>query len=91
MTTTFPQPTAQDGDQDATQVDEPRIFDKKSNNSNRLWALKEKIKDLTEQVTAQVVLYCEEPRSAKEIMDILGLKHWKTFRSNYLQPLLDDG
>ena len=24
-------------------------------------------------------------------MDILGLKHWKTFRSNYLQPLLDDG
>ena len=24
-------------------------------------------------------------------MRVLGLKHWKTFRSNYLQPLLDDG
>ena len=24
-------------------------------------------------------------------MGILDLKHWKTFRSNYLQPLLDDG
>lgn len=95
VTTTFPRPTAQDGDQDAAQVDEPRVFDKKSNNSNRLRALKEKMKDLSEQVTAevtaQVVLYCEKPRSAKELMDILGLKHWKTFQSNYLQPLLDDG
>ena len=103
VTTTFLRPTAQDGDQDATQVNEPRIFDKKSNSRKRLRALKEKIKDFTAQVTAQVtaqetaqvtaqvVLYCEEPRSAKEIMDILGLKHWKTFRSNYLQPLLDDG
>ena len=99
VTTTFPRPTAQDGDQDAAQVDDPRVFDKKSDNSNRLRALKEKMKDLSEQVTAQVtaevtaqvVLYCEKPRSAKELMGILGLKHWKTFQSNYLQPLLDDG
>ena len=24
-------------------------------------------------------------------MALLGLKHWKTFRGNYLQPLLDSG
>ncbi len=41
------------------------------------------------QVAAQVGIYCQEPRTAKEIMAELELKHWKTFQENYLQPLLD--
>jgi len=39
---------------------------------------------MTAQVTAQVAAFCRVPRSAKEIMAELGLKHWKTFQSNYL-------
>jgi ATP-dependent DNA helicase RecG len=46
---------------------------------------------VTAQVTAQVVEYCEAPRSAREIMALLGLKHWKTFQANYLIPLLHAG
>ncbi len=40
------------------------------------------------QVAAQVALFCREPRSAREIMDHLELKHWKTFQGNYLNPLI---
>ncbi|MTW21819.1 AlbA family DNA-binding domain-containing protein [Allochromatium palmeri] len=55
--------------------------------------------DLTAQVTAQVTAevasrigaFCQEPRSAREIMEMLGLKHWKTFQANYLNPLLASG
>ena len=46
---------------------------------------------VTAQVTAQVVTFCQEAKSAKEIMAHLGLKHWKTFQSNYLLPLLRAG
>jgi len=45
----------------------------------------------TQQVTAQVGEFCREPRSSKEIMAMLKLKHWKTFQFNYLNPLLDIG
>ena len=41
------------------------------------------------QVTAQVAKFCMEPKSAKEIMALLGLRHWKSFQANYLQPLID--
>ncbi|MDE2814534.1 MAG: putative DNA binding domain-containing protein [Gemmatimonadota bacterium] len=44
---------------------------------------------VTAQVTAQVVWHCRVPRTAREIMTLLGLKHPKTFRTNYLQPLLN--
>jgi len=44
---------------------------------------------LTAQVTAQVLDFCREPRRASEIMEILKLKHWKTFQINYLNPLLE--
>ncbi len=47
--------------------------------------------EVTAQVTAQVVLFCRQPRTAKEIMAELGLRHWKTFQTNYLRPLLDAG
>ena len=52
------------------------------------------LEDLTAQVTAQVtapqvVWHCRVPRSAREIKTLLGLKHPKTFRTNYLQPLLN--
>lgn len=82
-------------EQVTAQVKTNKSFNEKSNDNNGLRILTKKTKDLTAQVTAQViaqvVLYCREPRATKEIMGILELKHWKTFRSNYLQPLLDDG
>jgi ATP-dependent DNA helicase RecG len=43
------------------------------------------------QVTAQVAAFCREPKSAKAIMAELGLRHWKTFQTNYLAPLLAMG
>jgi len=45
----------------------------------------------TAQATAQVVLYCQTPQAAREIMAHLGLSHWKTFQTNYLKPLLEAG
>ena len=95
VVTTFPRPSAQVEEQVTAQVKTNKSFNKKPNDNNDLQILTEKLKDLTAQVTAQViaqvVLYCREPRATKEIMGVLELKHWKTFRSNYLQPLLDDG
>jgi len=46
---------------------------------------------VTAQVAAQVMQFCREPRGAREIMAILDLKHWKTFQTNYLKPLLNIG
>lgn len=45
---------------------------------------------VTAQVVAQVALFCRAPRAAREIMQHLQLRHWKTFQANYLMPLLDD-
>ena len=36
----------------------------------------------------QVAVFCREPKPAKAIMAELGLKHWKTFQTNYLAPLM---
>ncbi len=46
---------------------------------------------VTAQVTAQVAAFCREPKPAKAIMAKLGLKHWKTFQTNYLAPLMAMG
>ncbi|MEW6076467.1 MAG: Fic family protein [Thermodesulfobacteriota bacterium] len=46
---------------------------------------------VTAQVAVQVLTFCQEPKPAKAIMAELGLKHWKTFQSNYLNPLLEQG
>jgi len=46
---------------------------------------------VTAQVAAQVGHLCREPRAAREIMQHLHLRHWKTFQANYLGPLLQDG
>ena len=35
--------------------------------------------------------YCKEPRDRDEMMKFLGIKHITTFRSDYLNPLLDEG
>jgi ATP-dependent DNA helicase RecG len=43
---------------------------------------------VTAQVAAQVALFCRDPKSAREIMEHLQLKHWKTFQENYLNPLI---
>ena len=57
--------------------------------------LASKLEDITAQVTAQVaaqvMLFCKEPRGAREIMGVVDLKHWKTFQVNYLRPLLESG
>lgn len=52
----------------------------------------------TAQKTAQkeerinaLLEYCKEPRSRDEMMEFLGIKHRTTFRSDYLNPLLEDG
>ncbi|MDD5723893.1 MAG: ATP-binding protein [Syntrophales bacterium] len=42
-------------------------------------------------VTAQVLNFCQEPRKSSEIMELIGLKHWKTFQTNYLKPLFQQG
>lgn len=44
---------------------------------------------VTAEVAAQVLAFCREPKPAKAIMAELRLKHWKTFQSNYLNPLLE--
>jgi len=46
---------------------------------------------VTAEVTAQVAAFCREPQPAKAIMAELGLKHWKTFQTNYLAPLMAMG
>jgi ATP-dependent DNA helicase RecG len=46
---------------------------------------------VTAQVTAQVLNFCQEPRKSSEIMELIGLKHWKIFQANYLKPLLRQG
>ncbi|MCP4551315.1 MAG: hypothetical protein GY834_04595 [Bacteroidetes bacterium] len=47
---------------------------------------KEEVEPVTAEVTAQVLEYCRIPRKATEIMELLKLKHWKTFQTNYLKP-----
>lgn len=49
------------------------------------------VEGLTAQVTAQVLSFCRTPRPASEIMDLLVLKHWKSFQKNYLRPMLEGG
>ncbi len=95
VTTIFQRPIEQSGAQDTAQAgrlmrNSPNIL-----KDNRLILLSHKLEQRAEQVTAQaiaqVIVFCEEPRAAREIMSVLGLKHWKTFQSNYLKPLLKSG
>ena len=44
-----------------------------------------------DQVTAQVLNFCQELRNSSELMGLIGFKHWKTFQANYLKPLLQQG
>lgn len=46
---------------------------------------------VTEQVAKQILEYCEQPRKASEIQDLIGLKHRATFLYNYLRPLQEKG
>ncbi len=45
---------------------------------------------VTRQVTGQVKIleFCEQPRTAKEIMKLLGLKNRESFYKNHLKPLI---
>lgn len=46
---------------------------------------------VTGQVGGQVLHFCQEPRKAGEIQELLGLRHRENFQNNYLKPLLDKG
>jgi len=45
---------------------------------------------VTGQVTGQdkILAFCKQPKTAKEIMHLLGLTHRESFYNNYLKPLL---
>lgn len=49
------------------------------------------IEQVTEQVAVRVLNYCSQPRRAREIQELVGLKSRETFRANYLRPLVDGG
>lgn len=47
---------------------------------------------VTGEVTEQELLeFCRTPRTTKEIMEFLGLKHREHFRASLLKPLLESG
>ena len=46
---------------------------------------------VTGQVAANVLSYCQEPRTAKEIQSLVSIRHRETFLENYLNPLLKKG
>lgn len=48
-------------------------------------------RQVTGQVTIQVLRFCEQPRKASEIQAIVGVKHRQTFRENYLNALIAKG
>lgn len=50
----------------------------------------QKIIQKEERINA-LLQYCKEPKNRKEMMEFLGIKHRTTFRSDYLNPLLNDG
>ena len=102
VTTTFRRPVTESeeeaGDRSAlsrhqvtAQVDRSLKEDPNTLSDNMLQILSGGLDDLTAQVTAQVVRHCRRPRFVNEIMEFLGLKHRKTFRVNYLQPLMEAG
>jgi len=43
---------------------------------------------VTAQAAAQAAFFCQQPKTARELMDHLELRHWKTFQANYLTPLI---
>lgn len=46
---------------------------------------------VTGQVAVRVLQFCEQPRKAGEIQQLLGVKHRQTFRENYPNVFLDKG
>ena len=98
VSTTFPRATAQVGnksiprqEQEIDQVERKAKVDPETLSNSTLQRVSNILEEVTAQVTAQVVWHCQVPRTAQEIMAMLRLKHLKTFRTNYLQPLLDAG
>lgn len=49
----------------------------------------EKTAQKEERINA-LLEYCKKPRDREEMMKFLGIKHRTTFRSDYLNPLLDE-
>jgi hypothetical protein len=49
------------------------------------------IGQVTRQVAAKVLQFCEQARKANEIQLLIGVKHRETFQDNYLRPLMAKG
>jgi len=98
VTTTFKRPTGQVEDQVGTKLalsrDQVRI-ERILNNSKALQSILKQFErdagQVTGQVAGQVLIHCEEPRTGREIQELLGVKHRETFLNNYLKPLLKSG
>ena len=39
----------------------------------------------------KIIIYCEEPKTAIQIMNYLGYKNIKRFRRDYIKPLVEKG
>jgi ATP-dependent DNA helicase RecG len=76
---------------ETAQVTAQAVSDFKKLQKNDLLNIEKVFPTVTAQVTAEVLIYCQIPRAAREIMAHLGLSHWKTFQTNYLKPLLEAG
>lgn len=58
---------------------------KKANKKNRTRKPNKK-----ENKLSLVLEYCIEPKSVKEIMEYIGIKHRPTFIYSYLNPLIEE-
>jgi ATP-dependent DNA helicase RecG len=74
---------------ETAQVDNERKINEIKTIEDFIGSLPALTAQITAQVTEQVLNFCREPRKSSEIMELLGLKHWKTFQQNYLLPLLE--
>jgi len=65
-----------------------KIFEAKANDQ----ANDQATDQATDQASDQAILeFCKEPKTTKEIMDFVGMKHKTYFRQNVLSPLFEQG
>ena len=47
--------------------------------------------DKLKETIKKIILYCQEPKSAIQIMEELDYKNIKRFRRDYIKPLVENG
>ena len=53
--------------------------------------IKSKAPDKLNEIFKKILLYCQEPKSAIQIMEELDYKNIKRFRRDYIKPLVEKG